>query len=135
MHQTEFQRQMLGKYGRTIVGMDATYKVCKWSFPFFLLTVVTNHGHAVPVAMFFLENESGKGIAEALSIIRTWNPDWRPAYLMVDKDAKEENAINEVRGATACFSWYTPPRRRPPTWCSSMTCGPSASLPGSASST
>ena len=97
VHQTEFQQQMMSKYGRTIVGMDATYKVCKWSFPFFLLTVVTNHGHAFPVAMFFMEHESGKGIAEALSIIRSWNPEWRPAYLMVDKDAKEENAINEVR--------------------------------------
>ena len=95
VHQTEFQQQMMRKYGRTIVGMDATYKVCKWSFPFFLLTVVTNHGHAFPVAMFFMENESGSGIAEALSIIRKWNPDWRPAYMMVDKDTKEENAINE----------------------------------------
>ena len=37
MHQTEFQQKMLAKYGRTIVGMDATYKVCKWSFPFYLL--------------------------------------------------------------------------------------------------
>ena len=96
MHQTEFQQKMLAKYGRTIVGMDATYKVCKWSFPFYLLTVVTNHGHAFPVAMFFMEHESGAGIAEALKILRSWNPDWKPAYIMVDKDAKEENAVNEV---------------------------------------
>ena len=74
MHQTEFQQKMLAKYGRTIVGMDATYKVCKWSFPFYLLTVVTNHGHAFPVAMFFMEHESGAGIAEALKILRSWNP-------------------------------------------------------------
>ena len=80
--------------------MDATYKVTKWSFPFFIISVVTNHGHGFPVAFFFCEHETGAAIAEALKMIQRWNPDWFPTYVMVDKDAKEENAINEVFGSS-----------------------------------
>ena len=80
---------MLQMYGDTIVGMDATYKVTEWTEqPFFLLSVVDNHGHAFPVAMFFCEHETGASIAAALKQIRAWNPGWRPAYFMVDKDVK-----------------------------------------------
>ncbi len=84
------------RYGNVIVGMDATYKVTKWSFPFFLVTVVDNHSHAHPVGMFLPQHETGASIAEALQILREWNPAWRPKHFMLDKDNKEENAVNEV---------------------------------------
>jgi hypothetical protein len=87
---------MLLKYGDTIVGMDATYKVTQWTEqPFFLISVVTNHGHAFPVAMFFCENETGAAIAAALKHLRAWNPDWQPTYIMVDKDAKVRDIMRQ----------------------------------------
>ena len=45
--QTQQQRRMMQRYGSTIVGMDATYRVTKWGFPMFLITAVTNHGRYV----------------------------------------------------------------------------------------
>ncbi len=78
--------------------MDATYKVTKWSFPFFIITAVDNHSHAHPVGMFFPQHETGASIAEALQILREWNPAWQPKHFMLDKDNKEENAVNKVFG-------------------------------------
>jgi hypothetical protein len=73
-----------------------TLQVVKWAFPFFIITIVTNHGHAYPVAMFLPEHETGASIAEALAILREWNPDWKPQRFMLDKDQKEETAVNEA---------------------------------------
>ncbi len=64
--QSARQRAMLEKYGSTIVGMDATYKTSKWGFPLFLMNVVTNHGKGYPVALFFVQEETGTAIASAL---------------------------------------------------------------------
>jgi len=54
VHQTPFQQQMMAKYGRTIVGMDATYKTNLWGLPLILVVVVDNHGHGFPVASAFV---------------------------------------------------------------------------------
>lgn len=68
VHQTPFMRRMLALFGNTIVGMDATHKITKWGFPLFIICVVTNHGFAVPVAIFFVDSESIELIAEALQV-------------------------------------------------------------------
>ena len=51
VHQTEWQRDMLIKYGNTMTLMDVTYKVTKYDIPLFFLTVCTNTGYMV-VAQF-----------------------------------------------------------------------------------
>lgn len=66
VHQTAFMRKMLARFGNTIVGLDATYKITKWGFSLFILCVVTNHGFAVPVGIFFTELETTEMITEAL---------------------------------------------------------------------
>ena len=66
VHQTQKQKHMLQRYGSTIVGMDATYKTSQYGFPMFLLNVVTNHGRGHPVALFFVQEETGEAIAAAL---------------------------------------------------------------------
>jgi hypothetical protein len=96
VHQTRQQKQMLKLYGGTIVGMDATYKTTKWKFPLFLINVVTNHGHGYPVALFILQEETSVCIGEALRILRKWNPEWQPTYVMIDKSDAELNAISDV---------------------------------------
>ena len=49
--------------------------------------------------MFFVEEETGDMIAEALQLLRDWNPTWRPEHFMVDKTDAEQNTIGIVFGA------------------------------------
>jgi len=44
VHQTPFQREMLAKYGGTIVGMDATYRTNQWGLPMILVVVASVQG-------------------------------------------------------------------------------------------
>jgi hypothetical protein len=87
---------MLQLYGQTIIGMDATYKTTKWGFPLFLMNVVTNHGNGYPVALFLVQEETGDMIEEAIMILRGWNADWCPSFVMVNKSQQEMNAIQEA---------------------------------------
>lgn len=58
----------------------------------FMLVVRTNVEY-IPVAQFVTEDETSKSIQEALQILRNWNPDWCPAYFMVDYSEAEMNSI------------------------------------------
>lgn len=68
VHQTPFMRRMMALFGNGIVGMDATHGIVKWGFALFILCVVTNHGFAAPVAIFFVDSETTELIAEALQV-------------------------------------------------------------------
>ena len=72
--------------------MDATYKTTKYAIPLFFVCVHTNVGYKV-VAEFLCQNEDNECIAEALNIIKSWNPTWKPKYFMVDYSMAEINAI------------------------------------------
>eukprot|EP00983_Pelagomonas_calceolata_P077370 1153830-Pelagomonas_calceolata.AAC.1 len=96
--QTSEQRRMLELYGNVAVGMDSTYKTTMWGFPMFLLSVVDNHGHGFPVAMFIVQREDSSTIAQALKLIKQWSLNWNPKNFMVDKSKAEENAIAEAFG-------------------------------------
>ncbi len=60
----------------------------------FFLCVRTNVGYTV-VAEFVIQSESAEQIAEALSIIKNWNPTWSPPFFMSDY-SEEQLAINKV---------------------------------------
>lgn len=47
--------------------MDATYKTTLWGLPLFIMSIITNHGNAHPIGIFFVESESQAAIEEALS--------------------------------------------------------------------
>ena len=72
--------------------MDATYKTTKYDLPLFFITVHTNSGYCV-VAEFIVQSESQCYIEEALSIIRSWNPDWKPDFFMTDYSEAEISAL------------------------------------------
>jgi len=46
----------------------------------FFLSVKSNVGYIV-VAEFIMSSESAEEIAEALSVLKDWNPEWNPAFL------------------------------------------------------
>jgi hypothetical protein len=93
VRQSAMQQRLLQKFGQVVVGLDATYKTNKWGFPLFLINIVTNHSKGYPVGLFFVEEENGDSIEEALNVLRTWNPGWRPSYIMIDKSDGEKNAV------------------------------------------
>ncbi len=80
IHQEEWQKHILAKYGNTITLIDATYKTTKYDVPLFFLSVRTNVGYCV-AAEFVIQSESTANIAEALRHLKLSNPTWNPPIL------------------------------------------------------
>ena len=92
IHQTEWQKQLLSRYGNTISLIDATYKTTKYELALFFICVRTNVGYSV-VAEFIVQSETTENILEALSILKAWNPTWQPKYFMCDYSESELAAL------------------------------------------
>ena len=63
--------------------MDATYKTTKYEIPLFFISVKTNVGYSI-AADFIIQEETIEQISEALQVLKSWNPDWKPPYFMTD---------------------------------------------------
>ena len=48
------------------------------------------------VAEFAVSSKSAEVIAEALSILKNWNPEWNPAFFMSDYSEAEFVAVEQV---------------------------------------
>ena len=60
----------------------------------------TNVGYIV-VGQFITQSETVEQIQEALQILQTWNPEWKPRYFMCDYSEAELAALEAVfPGAT-----------------------------------
>ena len=68
VHQTEWQRELLKRYGNTISLIDATYKTTRYELALFFICVRTNVGYSV-VAEFVVQSENSENIQEALTIL------------------------------------------------------------------
>ena len=66
VHQQQWQRELLTRYGNHISLIDATYRTMKYELPLFFVCVRTNVGYSV-VAQFIVQSESAECIAEALN--------------------------------------------------------------------
>ena len=102
VHQQEWQERLLKRYGSELVLMDATYKTTKYALPLFFICVHTNVGYKV-VAEFICQNEDSESIAEALAILKSWNPWWSPLYFMIDFSTTEINAIEKQFAGVAVY--------------------------------
>ena len=92
VHQSDWQKQLLIKYGNTISLIDATYKTTKYELALFFICVKTNVGYSV-VAEFVVQSETAESITEALEILKQWNPQWNPQYFMTDYSEAEFVAL------------------------------------------
>lgn len=95
IHQEEWQKKLLSKYGNTITLIDATYKTTKYDVPLFFLSVRTNVGYCA-AAEFVVQTESTQCITEALNYLKKMNPEWNPPYFLCDYSEAEISAIREV---------------------------------------
>ena len=94
IHQEPWQREIMSKYGEMVL-LDATYRTTKYDVALFFLVVPTNVGYTV-VAEFCLHSETSSDIAEALTLLKEWNPAWTPVHAMTDYSEAEMLAIQSV---------------------------------------
>ena len=73
--QTQEQQWLLNRYGNDLGLLDATYKTTKYNISLFSLCVETNVKYEV-IAAFVIQYKTTNSIAEALSVIKDWNPNW-----------------------------------------------------------
>ena len=102
VHQEKWQKQLLERYGSTMSMLDGTYKTTKYELALFFLCVRTNVGYSV-VAEFIVQEESAERIAEALDIIKEWNPSWNPSFFMTDYSEAELLAIEQAFPSAKSF--------------------------------
>ena len=95
MYQSAPQRRLLERYGNDICLMDATYRTTKYALPLYFICVPTNVNY-MGVAMFILETEDSNSIKEALSILKEWNPNWKPTSFMCDHAEEEIGALETI---------------------------------------
>ena len=95
VHQTVWQSRLLGRNGQELAFLDATYKTTQYSLPLFFVAVKTNVNYII-VASFIVQDETTASITEALSIMRQWNPEWKPRHMMTDLCEEEINSIESV---------------------------------------
>ena len=95
VHQDQWQKDLLLRYGNLLTLMDATYKTTKYSVPLFFLCVKTNVSYTV-VGEFIVQSEDCENIFEALSVISNWNPDWKPQFFLTDYSEAEMAAVAKL---------------------------------------
>jgi len=95
VHQSNWQKQLLARYGNTISLIDAIYKTTQYDLALFFICVKTNVGYSV-VAEFIVQSETAGNISEALAMLKEWNPEWSPQYFMTDYSEAEIVALEKV---------------------------------------
>ena len=88
VYQSKHMQRLYQLYGKHLVLLDATHKVCKYSLPLFFLVVQTNVNFQI-AAIIVIDDETSELVTKALGIIKEWNPDVSPKYAMVDFDSGE----------------------------------------------
>ena len=107
VYQAKWQKCLLLKYWNELSLLDATYKRTRYALPLFFLVVKTNVDYQV-VATFVTKRESTKSIAEALQVIKQWNPTYKPRYFMTDYSKEEIIALEDVFPGNlfTCYNVY-----------------------------
>ena len=95
VHQTQWQKALLLRYGNNISLIDATYKTTRYDLALFFICVRTNVGYSV-VGEFITQAETAEYISEALQQLRTWNPEWKPKFFMTDYSEAELLALEQT---------------------------------------
>ncbi len=67
VHQAQWQRKLVEKYGNDIVLLDATYNTSPYALPVFFMAVATNVNFTV-VGEFIIERETQDSIVEATEV-------------------------------------------------------------------
>ena len=92
VHQAQWQRRLMLRYGQELAFLDATYKTTQYALPLFFLCVHTNSGYVV-VAVIVIEREDSASLSEALCMLRQSVSAWAPSAFMLDSSEVEIAAV------------------------------------------
>ena len=82
--------------------MDSTYKTTRYDLPLFFICVRINARYCV-VAEFIVQSELVTNIIEALQLIMSWNPQWKPKFFMTDCSEAEISALESCFPNTTVY--------------------------------
>ena len=102
VHQEPWQQKLMNMNGNIMSQMDATYKTTHYDPPLFFVNVCTNSGYCI-VAEFIVQSESATDIEEALKILISWNPYWKPSYFTTDFSEAEILALETCLPSVAVY--------------------------------
>ena len=86
---------MLELYGRDMCLLDATYNTTWYGMPLYFLCVSSNVGY-INVATMLLADDTTEAIADALRVVSSWNPQWKPNFVMSDFSQAQISATESV---------------------------------------
>jgi len=95
LHQSQWQVDMLRRYGSAVCLIDATYNTTVYRLPLFMLCVLTNSGFIV-VASFLTSDETSASIVAGLRILADRCPDWSPKFIMSDFSEAQISAAESL---------------------------------------
>ena len=88
-------QHLMARYAGELLMIDATYKTMKYALPLFFLVVPTNVDFQI-IAVFITKEEKMETIAEALRIVKSWNPDLHIKNAMSDYSLSEIGALEQI---------------------------------------
>ena len=97
--QTEFQRDMLVKYGGECICMDSTHGTNAYDFNLITVLVVDGFGEGIPVAWAVANREDATILVELLKSIKERTGPLQPRWFMSDDANQYFNAWKGVFGA------------------------------------
>lgn len=94
-HQTQQQQRLLKRYGSKLFMIQIDEIYCTIPFPLLCLYVQTNVDFQI-VGFFVLYGEKVEMVSSALNILRQWNPNWSPNYVLCDSSDCQIDAVEKV---------------------------------------
>ena len=96
--QTAFQRDMLVKFGKHIICMDATHETNAYDFQLISIVVVNEYGEGLPIGWMISNREDTAALRAFLNAIKTACGIIEPEWFMSDDAEQYFNAWKGVFG-------------------------------------
>ena len=74
----------------------------RYNLPLFFICVRTNVGYCV-TAEFVTQSETAEAIQEALQVLKSWNPEWNPPFVLCNYSEAEISAIEHTFTSISVF--------------------------------
>ena len=104
--QTEFQRDMLWKYGNDGVCIDATYKINDYDFNLLTLMVLDDYQEGIPIAWALSNREDKTVLVHILQALKEKSGLIKASWFMSDMAQQYYNAWKEVfEGDNTVYLW------------------------------
>nr|XP_054749474.1 uncharacterized protein LOC129254952 [Lytechinus pictus] len=95
VHQTREQQQIIANYPTGKYFLDSTCKTTQGSFPLILISVQADDIPQI-VGSIILQEKSFRLMQEALRILKSWNPTWKPLSFNTEYEEEDIQGIKKA---------------------------------------